>query len=270
MCSASSRRPGDRYRHLVPALSTGHQICSTRDACSRHPVTLSVRGRSRLSSSRDSRRTPPTPLCSHRLPLLPHRHAPLLQAPTTQHHSHVPLSHVEPAAEPPYAARNRRSTESAASFGCRGCRPDERHLRPPTCSSVTVATSVRAHLRSMNLEPTLSTSSPPCRRRFPTTNLRRCREPTMVSPSAAYAPNRDPHLRGELLDTSFPGHSWSVSRNRSTSHVPVGNGGSPLFRPSGPKGPSGPSVAHCNIALFLLSFELFKIQFKFCLNFRNL
>jgi hypothetical protein len=86
----------------------------------------------------------------------------------------------------------------------------------------------------MNPEPTLSTSSPACRRRFPTIDLRRCREPTMVSPSAAYAPNRDPHLRGLLPSTSFPGHSPLVGRNRPVSRAPVKNGGAPRFQPSGP------------------------------------
>jgi hypothetical protein len=213
--------------------------CSHRPVC--HPIVLSVRGRSHLSSSRDSRQTPPTLLCSGRAPLLPHLRTPLLQALTTLHHSHVPLSHTEPAAKPPSATRNHRSTESATSYGCHGHLPIERHLRPPTCSSITTATSARAHRRSTILEPALPTSSPASRHWFPTTNLHRPCEPTTVSPSTAYAPNRDPHLRGELPGTSFPGHSSPVSRNQPASRPPVKSGGAPLFRTSGPKGPSGPS-----------------------------
>jgi hypothetical protein len=71
-------------RHLTPALPTAHHVCSMRDACSHRPmrdlVAVSVHGRSRLSSSRDSRRTKPTPLCSRHAPLLPHRRTSLLQA----------------------------------------------------------------------------------------------------------------------------------------------------------------------------------------------
>jgi hypothetical protein len=187
---------------------------------------------------------PPTPLCSRRLPLLPHHRAPLLQAPTTPHHSRAPLSHAKLASEPPSSARNRRCTEPTASFSYRGCLPVERHLRPPTCSSITTMTSARVERRSMNPESVLSTSSPACRRRFPTVDLLRCRVPTTVSPSAAYAPNRDPHLRGELPSISFPGHSPPVGQNRPASRTPVGNRGAPLFRPSGSEGPSGPGRFH--------------------------
>jgi hypothetical protein len=147
MCRACSCHPV--CRHLAPTLPTSRHVCSTRDACSRHPmrhpVTLLVCRRSCLSSSRDSRQTPPTPLCSHHALVLPRRRTPLLQALTIPHRSHAPLHHAMPAAEPPSAASNRRSTEPAASFGCRGRLPIERHLRPPTCSSVTAATSARAH-----------------------------------------------------------------------------------------------------------------------------
>jgi hypothetical protein len=220
-------------------LPTGRHIRSMRDACSRrpvrHPVALS---RSRLSSSRDSRRTPPLH-CSRCAPLLPRHRTPLLQAPTTSHRSRVPLRHAKPVVEPPSAARNRRSTELAASFSCRGCPPVERHLWPPTCSFVTATTSAQAHRRSTNLELALSTSSPACRRRFPTVDLRHYHEPTTVSPSATYASNQEPHLRGLLPGTSFPGHSPPVGQNRPASHAPVKNGETPLFRPSGPKGPSG-------------------------------
>jgi hypothetical protein len=93
--------------------------------------------------------------------------------------------------------------------------PIEHHLQPPTCSSITAATSASAHCRSMNPEPVLSTSSPACRRRFPTADLRRCREPTTVGPSTAYAPNRDPHLRGLLNGTYFSAaHSRSIRFGR--------------------------------------------------------
>jgi hypothetical protein len=143
------------------------------------------------------------------------------------------------------------------------------------CSSVTAATFARAHRRSMNPEPAPSTSSLACHHRFPTADLLHHRETPMVSPSTACAPNRDPHLQG----TSFPGHSPPVGRIRPASHAPVGNGGSspvsveraerPKWaKPLSPAGPSATaSVAHCNNAIFLLSFELFKIQFKFSLNF---
>jgi hypothetical protein len=155
-------------------------------------------------------RQPPnaaTPLLSLRstAPSSPHSSAPSTEAPTTPHRSRVPLRHAKPAVEPPSAARNCRSTELAASFSCRGCPPVERHLWPPTCSSVTVATSAQAHRRSTNPESVLSTSSPDCRHWFPTSDLLcRCK-PTTMSPSTAYGPNRDPHLRDELPCTSFPG-----------------------------------------------------------------
>jgi hypothetical protein len=50
----------------------------------------------------------------------------------------------------------------------------------------------------MNPKPVLSASSLACRRPFPTIDFLHCCEPTMVSPSTAYAPNQDPHLWGEL------------------------------------------------------------------------
>jgi hypothetical protein len=163
-----------------------------------------------------------TLLCSHCAPLLPHCYTPLLQAPKRRPPrtalvclcatSSRPLSH-----RPPQAIR--RSTEPAASFGCRGHPPIERHLWSPTCSSITAATSARAHRHSTNPEPALSTTSPVCRRRFPTADLHHHLEPTMVSPSAAYAPNRDPYLRGLLPGTSFPGRSPPVGRNRPASHA---------------------------------------------------
>jgi hypothetical protein len=105
---------------------------------------------------------------------------------------------------------------------------------PPTCFSVTAATSARAHRRSTNPEPALSTSSLACDHRFPSADLRRHREPTTVSPSTAYAPNRDPQLRGLLPGTSFPGCSPLVGRIQSASRAPVKNRGAPLFWPSGP------------------------------------
>jgi hypothetical protein len=105
----------DRQRYVsttpaaAPMLRTGR---STRDTCSRcpvcHPITLSVRGRSRLSSSQDNRRTLPTLLYSHRAPFLPHHRTPLLQAskcrpPHTALVRHCatpswPLSHYPPQA----------------------------------------------------------------------------------------------------------------------------------------------------------------------------
>jgi hypothetical protein len=110
----------DRQRYVsttpaaAPMLRTGR---STRDTCSRcpvcHPITLSVCGRSRLSSSQDNRRTLPTLLYSHRAPFLPHHRTPLLQAskcrpPRTALVRHCatpswPLSHYPPQAiiEPP-------------------------------------------------------------------------------------------------------------------------------------------------------------------------
>jgi hypothetical protein len=58
-------------RHLTPALSTGHQVCSMRNACTTAPCALSSRLRSEgeavPSSSRNCRRALTTPLC-----LLPH------------------------------------------------------------------------------------------------------------------------------------------------------------------------------------------------------
>jgi hypothetical protein len=129
-------------------------------------------------------------------PSLPCSFAPSTEVLTTAHRSRAPRSHAKPAAEPPSAARHHRSTEPAPSFGCRGRLPVECHLRPPMCSSVTAVTSARAHRRSTNLEPAPSTSSPAYCHWFPTTGLLHRREPTMVSPSAACAPNRDPHLRG--------------------------------------------------------------------------
>jgi hypothetical protein len=152
-----------------------------------------------LSSSHDGHRTPAhsallSPSAS--APSSPRSSARRAEALTTAHHSHVPLSHAKPAAKPPSAARNRRSTELATSFTCRGCLPVDHHLRPPMCSSVTATTSARAHRCSMNPEPAPSTSSLACRHRFPTTNLLRRCGPTTVSPSAAYAPNQDPHLWG--------------------------------------------------------------------------
>jgi hypothetical protein len=129
-------------------------------------------------------------------PSLPRSSAPSEEALTIAHRSRLPLSHAKPAAEPPSATRNHRSTEPAASYTCRGHLTIERHHRPLTCSFVTTATSARAHRFSMNPEPAPSTSSVACHRRFPTADLLRHHEPTTVSPSAAYAPNRYPHLWG--------------------------------------------------------------------------
>jgi hypothetical protein len=163
-------------------------------ASSRRAVSPKEKSFSPLPTTATKR--PPTLLCSCCLPLLLHRHAPLLKALTTAHRSRAPLSQAKPVAEPPSATRNCRSTEPAVSFTCRGRLPVERHLRPPMCSSVTATTSARAHRRSTNPEPAPSTSSPAYRRRFPTADLLHHREPTTMSPSATYAPNRDPHLRG--------------------------------------------------------------------------
>jgi hypothetical protein len=163
-----------------------------------------------------------------------HSSAPSVEGPTTPHRSRAPLHHGKPTAEPLSTVRNRRSTESVASFSCQSCPTVERHLRPPTCSSSTAAISTQSHRRSTNPEPTLSTSSPACRRQFPTADLLRRREPTTVSPSATYAPNRDPHLRGLLPGTSFPGHWPPIGRIRLASRALVKNGGAPLFQPSGP------------------------------------
>jgi hypothetical protein len=276
MCSTSSRcsdasvtrarQLRGRCHHLALALPTGRHVRSTRDACSRrsvrHLVALSVHRRSHLSSSHDSRRTPAhsTLLSSSAsTPSSPHSSAPSVEAPTTPHRSRAHLSHAKPAPEPPSAARNHRSTELAASFGCRGHLPIERHLQPQTCSSVTAVTSAQAHRYSTNPELALSTSSLACHRCFPTADLLRRCEPTMVSPSAAYAPNRDPHLRSEPR----------ADGERGSFPVSIGRAKRPKWaKPFSSAGPSAtPSVAHCNSALFLLSFELFKIQFKFSLNF---
>jgi hypothetical protein len=48
-------------------------------------------------------------------------------------------------------------------------------------------------------EPVPSTSSTAYHHRFPTTNLPHHREPATVSPSATYAPNRDPTYRASSL-----------------------------------------------------------------------
>jgi hypothetical protein len=129
-------------------------------------------------------------------PSSPRSSAPSEEALTTAHRSRVPLSHAKPAAEPPSTTRNRRSTEPAASYTCRGHLTIERHHRPLTCSSVTAATSARAHRFSMNPEPAPSTSSLACHHRFPTADLLHRHEPTTMIPSAAYAPNQDPQLWG--------------------------------------------------------------------------
>jgi hypothetical protein len=59
---ARARQLRGRCHYLVPKLSTGRHVRSTRIACSRRPVrhliALSVRRRSHFSSSHDSRRTP--------------------------------------------------------------------------------------------------------------------------------------------------------------------------------------------------------------------
>jgi hypothetical protein len=160
---------------------------------------------------------------------------------------HRSTDHTSPllcASKPPSATRNRRSTEPITSFGYRGRLPIECHLRPLTCSFITTTTSARAHHRSTNPEPVLSTFSLAYRCRFPTVDLLRCCEPTTVSPSATYAPNQDPHLRGELPSTSFPDQSPPIGWNRLASRTPVGNGEAPLFRPSGPKSTSGPGRFH--------------------------
>jgi hypothetical protein len=86
----------------------------------------------------------------------------------------------------------------------------------------------RSDLPSTNPKPALSTASLAYRRRFPTADLHHRREPTTVSPSAAYAPNRDPYLRGLLPGTFLP-----------MSRTPVKSGEAPLFRSSGPKGLTG-------------------------------
>jgi hypothetical protein len=85
---------------------SSRDACRCRPVC--HPITLSVRGRSHLSSSQDNRRTLPTPLCSHRAPFLPCCCTPLLQVskrrpPRTALVRHCatpswPLSHYPPQA----------------------------------------------------------------------------------------------------------------------------------------------------------------------------
>jgi hypothetical protein len=217
-----------------------------RDACSRRPVrhliALSIRRRSRLSSSYDSHRTPThsallSPSAS--TPSLSCSSAPSAEASTTPHHSRAPLSHAKSAAEPPSIVRNYQSTKPTASFGCRDRLPIECHLQPSMCSSITATTSARAHRRSTNPEPAPSTSSPTCRRRFPTINLLRRHEPTTVSPSTAYAPNQDPHLWGELPGTSFPGHSSPVGRQAARRW---GTGELPCFGRAGQKAQLGQAI----------------------------
>jgi hypothetical protein len=87
---------------------------------------------------------------THSALLSPHSSAPSAEAPTIPHRSRVSLRHAKPATEPLCTASNSQSTEPAASFGFRGYPPIEHHLQPPTCSSITAATSARAHRRSMN------------------------------------------------------------------------------------------------------------------------
>jgi hypothetical protein len=70
-------------------------------------------------------------------------------------------------------------------------------------------------------------------------------------PLAAGRPDK-PRASGEWV-------SSPVSAERAERPKWVG-----LFSPAGPSATA--CVAHCNSAIFLLSFELFKIQFKFSLN----
>jgi hypothetical protein len=207
--------------------ASSHHIRSTRDACSRrpmrHPVVLSVRGRSRLSSSLDSRRTTPTLLCSHRTPLLQapkHRpsHTALVCLCATPSR---PLSHCALQATVKAPSRSPPSVSEAT-------------LPSSTTSTTDVLLHHRSNLRPSSPplhepKPTLSTSSPACRHRFPTAELCHHREPATVRPSTAYAPNRGPHLWGLLPGTFFPDHSPLVGRNRPASRAPVGNGETPLF-----------------------------------------
>jgi hypothetical protein len=170
-----------------------------RSTCSCRPVCLilspSVRRRSTF---------PPLPATAAKLP--PHSALPLAALLCSKRRN---VDHLAPPScaskprqashdtEPPSSVGNHQSAELAAFFfTCKGRLPVECHLRPPTCSSITAVTSARAHCRSTNPEPTPSTSSLACRRWFPTVDLLRRREPATVSPSAAYAPNRDPHLQG--------------------------------------------------------------------------
>jgi hypothetical protein len=183
MCSASSRCPDvgvararqlrGRCRQLAPALPTGHHVHSTCDACScrpmRHLVALSVRRRSRLSSSRDSRRTPAhstllSPSAS--APSSPHSFAPSVKVPTNPHRSCAPLSHAKLTVEPPSAVRNRRSTEPAASFGCGDHLPVKRHRRAPPSPQrpppeLTAAPQTLSRRSPPLLCPAVASSPPP-------------------------------------------------------------------------------------------------------------
>jgi hypothetical protein len=76
-----------------------------------------------------------------------------------------------------------------------------------------------------------------------------------------------------LAPSSPATHRWSASEPRDggewgTSPVSAERAKRPklskLFSPAGPSANAG--VAHCDSAIFLLSLELFRIQFKFSLN----
>jgi hypothetical protein len=173
--------------------ASAHSPCSRCPM--RHILSLSVR-----------RRSPFPPLPAIAAKLLPHSALPptVLLCSKRQNADHQASSSCasEPRqaghdTEPSSSVGNHRSTEPTAFFfTCRGRLPIECHLRPLTCSSVTAATSTRAHRRSTNPEPTPSTSSPAYHRRFLTTDLLHRCEPATVSPSTTYAPNWDPHLQG--------------------------------------------------------------------------
>jgi hypothetical protein len=232
------------------------------------PLAVGPKEKPVLSSFNNSRRVLAAPFC---LSLC--SSAPSAKGLTTAHRSCVPLSHAKPAAEPPSTARNYWSTEPATSFICWGCLPIEHHLQSPMCSSITVATSAWAHCRSTNPEPAPSTSSPACRRQFPPSTYF-----TAASPSR-WAPPLPMHQIGTLTSGLAPWHllprPLTTDRPDSAGEPRAGGGmgGSPvssqvrrpnwakLLSPAGPCGTTG--VAHYNSALFLLSFELFKISLNF-------
>jgi hypothetical protein len=182
--------------------------CSTRRACSRHPVrhchavspweTLSL-----FFPQKPLNDTTPLPL------------SPLAITPSSPHPCHRDAA----APREPLAITPANSRHSA--------RAHHRHRSPATvdrrlwCSSDPIHPT-RSIARAQRCSPTTliepTTASRPPHRRTPPPNRHRCREPTVVSFLLPFAPNQGHHRPGSLLGHFPADQRRPVGRIRPVSH----------------------------------------------------
>jgi hypothetical protein len=224
-------------------------------------------------------RQPPsdaTPLCSRRAPLLPRHCTPLLQAPKhpPPHTTLVclcatpsrPLSHRPPQATvkapsrpPPSVAE--AALPSSATFDHRHAPPSSQRppLHEPQAGALHRFSGLPSPVPNRRLvSPSRAHHGEPLRRLCPK--------------SGSLPPGLAPwHLLARPLAANRPepADEPRTGEERGSSPVSAERVERPNWaRPFSPVGPSATaSVSHCNSVVFLLSFKLFKFQFKFSLNF---